>query len=134
MRFKAIFAALALIAAPVGFAPAPAYADGIERPPQPQPRPRPRPRPRAPAPIPPPPVVQQETRVERETVTLSQSFFASSGGVGADIGTGYVGGSTVIIQGSSASASAFAFASASARAGGRFGGGRRGGGHGCACR
>jgi hypothetical protein len=68
-------------------------------------------------------------------VTLSNSFFASSGGgVGADIGVGdYYSSTTVIIGGSRASASAFAFASAraSARGGGWGHGGGRGGGCGC---
>lgn len=129
MRALAIFAALALITAPVLMAPVPAYADGIERPRAPRPRVRPRPAP-APVPAPPPAVIEQGP----ETVTLSNSFFASSGGVGADIGVGgYYSSSTVIIRGGSASASAFAFSSARASARGR-GFGHGGGGHGCGCR
>lgn len=126
MRALAIFAALALVTAPVLVAPTAAYADGIERP-----RPRPRPRPRRPEPPPPPPPVIIEEGPE--TVTLPDSFFASSGGVGADVGleSFYSSSTTVIIRGGSAHASAFAFASAraSAGAGGHFGGRR--GGHGC---
>jgi hypothetical protein len=135
MRALAIFAALALVTAPVLVAPTAAYADGIERPWQ-----RPRPRPRRPAPPPPtpaPPVIIEEGP---ETVTLPDSFFAGGGGVGVDVGleSFYSSSSTVIIRGGSAHASAFAFASARASAGvgGHFGG-RRGGhgrGHGCGCR
>lgn len=129
MRALAIFAAFALVTAPVLMAPAPAYADGIERPRAPRPRPRPRPAP-APEPVAPPAIIERGL----ETVTLPNSFFASSGGVGADIGVGgYYSSSTVIIRGNSASASAFAFSSARASARGRsFGHGR--GGHGCGCR
>lgn len=123
MRVRAILAALALVAAPAFVAPSVAYADGIERP-----RP-PRQRVRRPQPPPPPPVVETGP----ETVTLDNSFFASSGGVGSDIGVGgYYSSTTVIIRGASASASAFAFASARASTGAR--GGYRGGGHGCGCR
>jgi len=123
MRAFTFFAALALVAAPMAAMPGVAHADGIERPRQPRPRPRP-----APAPA---PVIIDESP---ETVTLSDSFFAAGGGVGADIGTGYVGGGGVtVIVGGRASASAFAFARASARAhaGGRFHGRR--GGRGCGC-
>jgi hypothetical protein len=69
-----------------------------------------------------------------EVVTLSNSFFAGSGGgVGADIGVGgYYSSTTVIIRGSRASASAFAYASA--RASARGGGWGHGGGGGCGCR
>jgi hypothetical protein len=132
MRALAIFAALALVTAPVLVAPTAAYADGIERPRQ---RPRPRPRRPAPPPTPAPPVIIEEGP---EVVTLSDSFFAGGGGVGANIDVGSYSSSTVIIRGGSAHASAFAFASARASAGvgGHFGG-RRGGhgrGHGCGCR
>jgi hypothetical protein len=128
MRALAIFAALALVTAPVLVSPSVAYADGIERPRQPRPR-APRPRPAPPAPVAPPVVVEQGP----EVVTLSNSFFAgSSGGVGADIGTGYYSSSTVVVRGGSASASAFAYASARASARGGFrGGGHKGGGCGC---
>ncbi len=129
MRVRAIFAALALVAAPAFVAPTAAYADGIERPRQPQrQRVRRPPPPRPAAPVPPAPVIETGP----ETVTLSNSFF-SGGGVGADIGVGsYYSSSTVIIRGGSASASAFAYASArsSARSGG-YGGGHGGGGCGC---
>ncbi len=119
MRVLAILAAFTLIAAPVLSAPGVAYADGIERPRMPRPpRHRPPPRPQAEAP-PPAPIAPQGP----ETVTLSQAFFnGSAGGVGTDIGTGFVGGGTTVIVGGSAHASAFAFASASARSGGHFGG------------
>lgn len=131
MRALAIFAALALVAAPVLTVPGVAYADGIERPHRP--RPRPRPVVRAPAPVPlPAPVIEEGP----ETVTLSNAFFAgSAGGVGADIGTGAYSSTTVIVRGGSASASTFAFASARASAGvgGRGHGGGHGGG-GCGCR
>lgn len=128
MRVRAILAALVLVAAPTLMAPTAAYADGIERPRQPRRVPRPQPPPPPPAPVP-PPVVERGP----EVVTLSNSFFAGSGGgVGADIGGGYYSGSTVIIRGTSASASAFAFASA--RASARGGAGGYGGGHGCGCR
>jgi hypothetical protein len=131
MRVRAMFAALALVAAPVLMAPGVAYADGIERPRAPRQRPRARPAPPPPAPAPvPPPVVETGP----ETVTLSNSFFASSGGVGADIGVGgYYSSTTVIIRGGHASASAFAYASAraSARGGGWGHGGGKGGGCGC---
>lgn len=129
MRVLALFAAIALLAAPA-FAP-PAYADGIERP-------RPRVTRRAPPPRPAPPVeappARVEQRVESNIVTLPESFFAGGGGVGADIGGAYgvYSSSTVIIRGGSASASASAFASSRASAGAR-GGGFRGGGGGCAC-
>ena len=128
MRAFALFAAVALIAAPLAAMPSVAYADGIERPTR-APRPRaPRPQP-APAPVVPAPVVVQEGP---ETVTLSNSFFAGSyGGVGADVGGGSYSSTTVIIRGGSSSASAFAYASASARAGARGFGGHRGGGCGC---
>jgi len=126
MRAFALFAAVALIAAPLAAMPSVAYADGIERPTRP-------PRPRAPRPQPAPaPVVVDEGP---ETVTLSNSFFAGSyGGVGADVGGGSYSSTTVIIRGGSSSASAFAYASASARAGARGFGGHRGGGGGCGCR
>lgn len=130
MRPLAIFAALTLVAAPIVTAPSVAYADGIERPRAP--RPRPRPRPPAPVPAPAPaPVIEQGP----EVVTLSDSFFTGGGGVGVDIGTGYVGGGTTVIIGGSR-ASTFAYASASARAygGARGRGGHGGGGHSCGCR
>jgi hypothetical protein len=124
MRVFAFLAALALIAAPVGVSSI-AYADGIERAPAPRPRPRPQPRieaPPAPAPVPAGP----------ETVNLPASFFIGGGGVGTEIGTGYVGGgATVIVQGGRASAFAFASASARASAGGRGFGGGHGGRGGC---
>ncbi|HYD72253.1 MAG TPA: hypothetical protein VEF55_03895 [Candidatus Binatia bacterium] len=134
MRALAIFAALALVTAPVLVAPTVAYADGIERP-RPRPRPRPR-RPTPPPPMPAPPVIIEEGP---ETVTLPDSFFASTGGVGADVGLDsfYSSSTTVIIRGGSAHASAFAFASARASAGvgGHFGArGGHGRGHGCGCR
>lgn len=121
MRLLATFAAAALITAPIAV-PAPAFADGIERPRRAQPRPRPRPQLEgAPAPA---PVIPAGP----ETVTLSEGFFASGGGVGADIGVNFVGGgTTIIVAGSRASASAFASARAFSRAGNGF----RGGGHGC---
>lgn len=128
MRFRAILAALVLVAAPTMIVPTAAYADGIERPRPPRHRPRRQPAPPpAPAPVP-PPVVERGP----EVVTLSNSFFAGGGGVGADIGTGSYYSSTVIIRGGQASASAFAYASArsSARSGSR-GGGHGGGGCGC---
>ncbi len=133
MRVRAILAALALVAAPTIVAPSIAYADGIERPRPPRQRPRVRrPPPPPPAPVPtPPPVVETGP----EVVTLSNSFFAGSGGVGADIGVGgYYSSTTVIIGGSRASASAFAYASA--RASARGSGWGHGGGHGggCGCR
>lgn len=131
MRVRAILAALALVAAPTLAAPSIAYADGIERPRPPRPRVRRPPPPPAPIPTP-PPVIETGP----EVVTLSNSFFAGSGGgVGADIGVGgYYSSTTVIIRGGRASASAFAYASAraSARGGGGWGhGGGRGGGCGC---
>ena len=126
MRTLGFFTALALAAAPMAVAPSIAYADGIERPQQPRPRPRPRPAPPRVQPAPPAPVVIEQGP---ETVTLPSSFFASSGGVGADIGGGAYSSTTVIVRGGSARASAFAFASASAH--GYAGGGRRGG---CGCR
>lgn len=129
MRAAALFAALALVTAPVVAAPTTAYADGIERPQPPRRQPRPH-RPR-PAPVAPAPAV-----IERgpEEVTLPSSFFASAGGVGTDIGTGYVGGGTTVIVNGGGHASAFAFASASASARGRGGyGGHHGGGGGCGC-
>lgn len=128
MRVFAFLAALALIAAPVGVSSV-AYADGIERAPAPRPRPRPRPAPRIEAPPPPAPVVPTGP----EAINLPASFFVGGGGVGTEIGTGYVGGgSTVIVRGGSASAFAFASASARASAGGRgFGGGGHGGCGGC---
>lgn len=132
MRALAMFAAIALIAAPLAAVSSVAHADGIERPRTPRPRPRPRPEP-APVPAPAPVVVQEGP----ETVTLSNSFFAGSyGGVGADVGGGYYSSTTVVFRGSSASASAFAYSSASARAGARgFGRGGHGGrGGGCGCR
>lgn len=128
MRALAILAVLALVTAPVLAAPE-AYADGIERPRPPQrARPRPRPAPVAPAPEPAPVVIERGP----ETVTLPESFFASTGGVGADVGAGAYSGTTVIVRGGSASTSAFAYASArsSARAG-NWGGGGHGGGCGC---
>jgi hypothetical protein len=132
MRALALFAALMLVTAPILAAPSVAHADGIERPQH-----RPRPRPRRPAPPPPPaPVIIEQGP---ETVTLPDSFFQTSSGVGADVGleSSYYSSSTVIIRGGSAHASAFAFASAraSAGAGGHFGGhhGGHGGGHGCGC-
>lgn len=135
MRALAMFAAIALIAAPLSAMPSVAHADGIERPrPPPRPRtPRPRPAPEPVAPAPAPVVVPAGP----ETVTLSNSFFAgASGGVGADVGGSYYSSTTVIIRGNSASASAFAYSSASARAGARgFGRGGHGGrGGGCGCR
>lgn len=128
MRALAMFAALALVTAPVLAVPSFAYADGIERPRQPRPRPRPRPAPQPVAPAP-APVIERGP----ETVTLSESFFAgSAGGVGADVGVGQYYSSTVVIRGSGASASAFAYASARASARGGFrGGGHKGGGCGC---
>jgi uncharacterized membrane protein YgcG len=129
MRALAIFAAIALIAAPVVAMPAPAYADGIERPRRPR-APRPRPAPPAPAP-------ERVVIIEGpETVTLNESTL-SGGGVGADIATGgsYYSSSTVVISGGRASAFAYASARASAGVGvrgGFRGGGRRGGG-GCGC-
>lgn len=129
MRMRAILTALALVAAPAMLAPTAAYADGIERPQRPRRVRRPPPPPAPPAPVP-PPVVDAGP----ETVTLSNSFFASSGGVGADIGVGgYYSSTTVIIRGSSASASAFAYASARSGASARGGSWGRGG-HGCGCR
>lgn len=132
MRVRAMFAALAFVAAPVLTAPNAAYADGIERPRAPRQRPRVRPAPPPPAP---PPVAPPEVETGPETVTLSNSFFAGSGGgVGADIGVGgYYSSTTVVIRGGHASASAFAYASASASArGGGWGhGGGKGGGCGC---
>lgn len=123
MRVFAFLAALALIAAPVAGVSSVAYADGIERPPAPRPRPRPTPAPRIEAPAPAPIVPTGP-----EAINLPASFFIGGGGVGTEIGTGYVGGgTTVIVRGGSASA--FAFASASARASG----GGRGGGHGGGC-
>lgn len=129
MRVRAILAALALVAAPTLMTPPAAYADGIERPRPPRRVRRPQPPPPPPAPVP-PPVVERGP----EVVTLSNSFFAGSGGgVGADIGVGgYYSSSTVIIRGTSASASAFAFASA--RSSARGGASGHGGGHGCGCR
>lgn len=129
MRVLVILAAMALVAAPVLAAPSVAYADGIERPRPPRQRPRVRrPPPPPPAPIPTPPLVIE---TGPEVVTLSNSFFAGSGGgVGADIGVGgYYSSTTVIIRGSRASASAFAYASA--RASARGGGWGHGGGCGC---
>ncbi len=128
---RAILAALILATASIAVPVMPAYADGIERPRPVRPARPPRPRPvrPAPAPIPPPPAPAPQP----ETVTLSQSFF--TGGVGADIGGGFVGGGgRVIVQGASATAVAFASARASASAGAR--GGFRGGhgGGGCGCR
>lgn len=129
MRVRAILAALALVAAPAFLAPSVASADGIERPRPPRQRVRRPQPPPPPAPLPPPPVVETGP----ETVTLDNSFFASSGGVGSDIGVGgYYSSTTVIIRGASASASAFAFASARASTGAR--GGYRGRGLGCGCR
>jgi len=124
MRLLIILAALAIAAAPIA-----AQADGVERPQRPavhhlrqHHRPPPASVPLAP-PVP----------VGPETVTLSQAFFAgSSGGVGADVGTGYVGGGTIVVQtggGGRAFAFASARASASAGAGGHFGG--HAGGCGC---
>lgn len=133
MRAFAILAALALAATPVLVAPSVAFADGIERPHRPRPRPRPAPRAPAPLPIPPSaPVIEEGP----ETVTLPGSFFATStGGVGADIGTGAYSSTTVIIRGGSASASAFAYATARASArGGGWGHGSHGGHGGCGCR
>ncbi|PZO47548.1 MAG: hypothetical protein DCF16_17585 [Alphaproteobacteria bacterium] len=102
MRMLALFAALALVAAPIAFTPSIAHADGIERPRQPRPAlPRPRPAPELVAPAP-APVVETGP----ETVTLSNSFFAGGGGVGADIGGGYYSSTTVVIRGGSAHASA----------------------------
>ena len=131
MRALVLFAALALVAAPVLVTPTAAYADGIERPRQPRPRPRPRP--------PAPPVEQPREVIEvaplprgPEAVTLDNAFFAaSSGGVGADIGGGSYSSTTVIIRGGRAHASAFAFASARASAGAHGFGGHGGG---CGCR
>jgi hypothetical protein len=95
MRALALFAAVALIAAPIAAIPSAAYADGIERPRTPRPRPRPRPEP-APVPAPAPVVVDQGP----ETVTLSNSFFVGSyGGVGADVGGGSYSSTTVIVRG-----------------------------------
>jgi len=129
---RAILAALILATASIAIPAMPAYADGIDRPRAARPAPRPRPpavRP-APAPVAPAPVVAPEP----ETVTLSQSFF--SGGVGADVGMGFVGGGgRVIVQGASATAIAFSSARASASAGARGGyRGGHGGGGGCGCR
>jgi hypothetical protein len=122
MRVFAFLAALALIAAPVGVSSV-AYADGIERAPAPRPRPRPRPAPRIEAP---PPVV---VPAGPEAINLPASFFIGGGGVGTEIGTGYVGGgTTVIVRGGSSSAFAFASASARASAGGHGFGGHHGGG------
>lgn len=120
MRMLALVSALAMFGAPLMAAPSVAYADGIERPRAPRPRPRPAPRP-APAPVPAPAIEQGP-----ETVRLPESFFASSGGVGADIATRtYVYTSTRVIAGGRASASAFASARSFARAGGGHGGGCR---------
>lgn len=130
MRAFALFAALALVAAPLAFTPSVAHADGIERPQRPRPvrRPAPAPEPELVAPAP-APVIETGP----ETVTLSTAFFAgSSGGVGADIGGGSYSGTTVVVRGGRAHASAFAYAGARAHAGGRgFGHGGRGGGCGC---
>ncbi len=128
MRFRAILAALVLVAAPTMIVPATAYADGIERPRPPRHRPRPQPAPPpAPAPVP-PPVVERGP----ETVTLSNSFFAGGGGVGADIGVGgYYSSTTVIIRDGRASASAFSYASARSAARSGAVGGSHGGGCGC---
>lgn len=125
MRMRAILAALALVAAPVLAAPSIAYADGIERPRPPRQRVR-----RPPSPPPPAPPLPAVVDTGPETVTLSESFFAGSGGVGADIGAGgYYSSTTVVVRGGRASASAFAYASARASAHG--GGWGRGGGCGC---
>ena len=127
MRALAIFAAIALVTAPVLAVPSVAYADGIERPRQPRPR---RPRPAPPVTPPPSPVIIED--MGPETVTLSNDFFAaSSGGVGANVDGGSYSSTTVIIRGGRAHASAFAFASA--RASARTGA-WDGGGHGCGCR
>ncbi len=143
MRVRILLAALALAMSSAVVAPMPAFADGIERPSRPAPvRPRPARRP-APVPVAPPaPVVAPAP--QPDAVLLPAAFFgASAGGVGLDIGTGYVGGgSTVIVQGarvsaisiSSASASASARASSRSFGGGRgHGGGYGGGGGGCGC-
>jgi len=129
MRALAIFAAIALIAAPVVAMPAPAYADGIERPRRPR---APRPRPAPPA----PPAPERVVIIEGpEVVTLHESTL-SGGGVGANIATGgdYYSSTTVVIAGGRSSAFAYASARASASARGGFRGGFRGGGHGCGCR
>ena len=127
MRLLGLLAALVFVAGPlVGVA----HADGIERPHRPvnhhHARPHVQPR-RAPVPLVP-------IRASGpETVMLTQAFFAgSSGGVGADIGTGYIGGGTIVVQ-SGGGASAFAFASARASAGARGGGHFGGHGGGCGC-
>jgi len=116
---RALIAALVLAAAPIAAA-SPAFADGIERPRQRQRAPRPVPlmgAPEAPAPV-----------ADDRYVTLPDGFFgASSGGVGADLGSPAHSSVTVIVRGQSARASAYASARASARAG-AYG---RGGG--CAC-
>lgn len=134
MRALAIIAALMIAAAPLASV-MPAYADGIEPTHHPRPhRPRRAHRPASvPAPVTPAPAPVIEQRGPEE-VTLNSSFF-SGGGVGVDIGTGYVGGGTTVIVGSGSSASAFAFASAHASAGARGGGwgGHHGGGGGCGC-
>jgi hypothetical protein len=78
MRALAIFAALALVTAPVLLAPSGAYADGFERP-----RQRRDPPPTRAAPSPLPAIIGEDGR---ETVTLPESFFEGGGGVGVDIG------------------------------------------------
>jgi hypothetical protein len=89
MRALAIFAALALVTAPVLVAPSAAYADGIERSRQ---------RPPARQSAPPTPAPRAIIEQGPETVTLPESFFVGGGGVGADIGmeTLYPAGNTVI--------------------------------------
>ncbi|HRP11503.1 MAG TPA: hypothetical protein PLK37_10745 [Terricaulis sp.] len=112
---RALIAALVLAAAPIAAA-SPAFADGIERPRAPRPVPLIG-APEAPAPV-----------ADDRYVTLPDGFFgASSGGVGADVGSSAHSSVTVIVRGQSARASAYASARASARAG-AYG---RGGG--CAC-
>ena len=133
MQPFAPFAALLLIAAPLAAAaPGLAHADGIERPHHVIHR-RPHRCPPPPAPV---PLVPQKVAEGLETVTLSQAFFAgSSGGVGADIESGYIGGGTIMVSSSGARSVAVAFASASAHAGiGVHAGGHFSGyGGGCGC-
>ncbi|MGE3143191.1 MAG: hypothetical protein AB7L65_07695 [Hyphomonadaceae bacterium] len=137
---RALLTSLIVSALTLGAA-LPAYADGMDEPPPVRHH-----RVHRRAPPPPQPVVLTPAPRGPETVTLTNAFF-SGGGVGVDIGTGFVGGGgrtivnggsvvAVSFSSSSANASASASSRASARSGGQWGGhgGHKGGqGDGCGC-
>lgn len=131
---RALLAALILASASIAVPAAPAFADGIDRPTPP--RHRPRPAPRRPAPQPAPVPLTPAPVIEPASLRLSDAMF--TGGVGLDLGTGFVGGGgRTIVQGASVTAISFSSASASATASASARGGSRGGGHGggggCGC-